>query len=254
MSSYTVKLCDIIEKESGVSIKEHMNKIRDEIFDFEYPFFNELGRKEFELDFIRNYYMREIGFETPHHFIMRLENWLVINMPYWNEMLKSEGLIKNPLINVDWTETRETERDITSSAKGQSITDGSDFATSRENSSGTTDTFNRNIETDTPDSRLQITTGADGTGVIEYASRITENKDKASSAGTTTNEGSTATKADTRTSQAGDSKDSYKDVFHVKGTQGMKTESEMLTLYRETLLRIKSDIYKEMNVLFMLVY
>lgn len=254
LSSYTVKLCDIIEREPGVSVKEHMNQIREEIFSFEYPFFNELNRKEFELDFVRNYYMREIGFETPFHFIVRLENWLHINMPYWNEMFKSEGLIKNPLINVDWTETRETERDITSATKGQSITDASDFTTGRENASGSGDSFNRNLETDTPDGRLQITTGDDGTGVIEYASRITESKDKNSFANTQTNEGSSASKADNRTSQEGDSKDKYKDFFHVKGTQGMKTESEMLELYRKTLLRIKSDIYKEMNVLFMLVY
>jgi len=246
MSSYTMELREFVDKPLGMTTREHIELLRREIFDFPYPFYDITKRAKFEEDFVRHFYMREIGFESEHLFKLKLENWLNLNMPYWNAVFLTEGMIKNPLINVDWKETRETERDTTIQSTAQSNMNGSTTATSEADSN----TFNRNVSTDTPDSRLQITTNDDGTGIIEYASAIGEDKVK----GTSTQNDNAESTTTATTQDNGTSKDKYKDEFHVIGTQGMKTESEMLMLYRETILRIQNDIFYEMNKLFMLVY
>lgn len=254
MGNYTFELREVVEKEFGMSMNDHLQALRKEIFSFPYEYFNESLREEFELDFIRNFYTREIGFETFGQFKLKLENWLSLNMPYYNELYRTEGMIKNPLINVDWTETRKTQRDIISEQKAKAEAEERANLQANEKSEGRNNSFTRDLESDTPDSRLQITTGNSGTGVIEYASQINENKN--TSEGTTNNtSNSTSTNANSGTTeQSGNSQDKYTDEFHVKGTQGMKTESEMLALYRQTLLRITKQIFDEMNVLFMLVY
>ena len=86
MASYTMPLRDYIEMWSqhipDISTRERIEIGRKKLFDFPYPIFDEKYRKEFETKFIRNFYMKEIGFETEELFKFRLENWLTINMPY----------------------------------------------------------------------------------------------------------------------------------------------------------------------------
>jgi len=245
---------ELIDKELGETVASHISRIREFLFDFEYPFYNELNRKSFEEDFIEFYYMREIGFESPFLFKLKLKNWLNLNMPYYNELFKSEGLIKNPLINVDWTETRNTERDINTNTKSVAEGETNDVATNTQTNNETANQFTRQLDSDTPDTRLQITTGQEGTGVIEYASNIGENKQNSSNQSSSHGSGQGSSKSKGETVDQGASKDVYKDVYTVRGTQGVKTESEMIVLYRKTFLRIKQDIYTEMNKLFMLVY
>ena len=254
MGSYTMQVSELVEKELGESIDSHVTRIREWLFDFPYPFYNELDRESFEKDFIEYYYMREIGFESPFLFKLKLKNWLNINMIYWNEVFLSEGLIKNPLINVDWQEVRETERDITTNTKSVAEGETNDTANNTETGSQATDNFNRKLDSDTPDSRLQITTGNTGQGVIEYASNIEENKQIGLNQFTNVGSGVGTSKSKGETVDEGNSKDKFKDTFRVFGTQGVKTESEMVLLYRNTLRRLKVDIYKEMQNLFMLVY
>jgi hypothetical protein len=65
-----------------------------------YPIFDTNYKAIFETHFIRNFYTREIGFETEGLFKFKLENWLSINMGYFNKMFESELLTFDPLINV----------------------------------------------------------------------------------------------------------------------------------------------------------
>nr|prf protein p11,lower collar [Bacillus phage phi29] len=89
MSSYTMQLRTYIEMwsqgETGLSTAEKIEKGRPKLFDFNYPIFDESYRTIFETHFIRNFYMREIGFETEGLFKFHLETWLMINMPYFNK-------------------------------------------------------------------------------------------------------------------------------------------------------------------------
>lgn len=244
MAYYTVRLRDIVESETHYgspmqpTTKERIEMGRQKVFDFDYPLFDESYRKEFETRFIRSFYMNEISEETFGLWKFKLETWLNLHMPYFNQLYRSTLLEYDPLINTDYKVTSLGKKNINFDEKGNtnvdtkidkvgskkfaedqegnvtndgnSNTDTKDNLNSENNvkghvntdtkNDGTNDvtkdgtvsdveekigsdkgnkdqkTFDRNIETDTPDSRLQITTGEDGTGVIEYASKIAEDK------------------------------------------------------------------------------
>jgi hypothetical protein len=248
MASYTMQLREYIEQASqyeSLSIRERIEKGRPVLFDFDYPIFDESYKNVFETHFIRNFYMREIGFETEGLFKFQLENWLIINMPYFNKMFESElktfEIFEN--YKMDVTQKKTVDRDQTQDTQ----TDGNN--TSNSTGNATSDSFGRNLESNNPDSRLAITT-QEGSGVIQYASAIDEATKK------TTND-STGEVIDVTnvTGTATSSFDEIEDFIETKtGKTGDQSYSKMLTEYRETLLRIENKIFKEMQQLFMLVY
>ena len=216
MAYYTVRLRDVVESEthygspSQPTHKERIEMGRQKVFDFDYPLFDESYRKEFETRFIRSFYMNEISEETFGLWKFKLETWLNLHMPYFNQLYRSTLLEYDPLINTDYKVTSLGKKNVKFDEKGNTSVDttidktgSKKFADDTEGSvtnDGTNDvtkdgtvtdveekigsdkgnkdqkTFDRNIETDTPDSRLQITTNEDGTGVIEYESKIAEDK------------------------------------------------------------------------------
>lgn len=107
--SQTIQLRKVIEsftdQDFAMSTRERIEIGRSKVFDFDYPLFNENYRKEFETKFIREYYMRNIGVETFGLFKFYLENWLLINMPYYNKLYESELLKFDPLMNTQMTTT-----------------------------------------------------------------------------------------------------------------------------------------------------
>ena len=260
MASYTMQLSEYIEQatqeDPRLSMREKIEIGRQKLFDFEYPIFDEKYRHVFETHFIRNFFMREIGFETEGLFKFQLETWLNINMPYFNKLFESELFKYDPLTEVDYhvkynrvsdktqndivdktenTTHSSTQNDtsltthresilnvengtstntennskngnsnesldgnvnengtLTSNVDTDSIQNTSSNGTSKDKTKTETNVesngksnvdvgkFERDIKTDTPDSRLQISTEDDGKGVINYASSIEEqtNKDK----------------------------------------------------------------------------
>jgi hypothetical protein len=68
MSSYTMQLREYIEQATQdieeMSIKDRIEAGRPKLFDFSYPIFDTNYKAIFETHFIRNFYTREIGFET----------------------------------------------------------------------------------------------------------------------------------------------------------------------------------------------
>src|SRR5699024_1489370 len=139
----------------------------------------------FERNFINEFYMREIGFETEELFKMRLRNWLRKNMGYYNKLFESELLKYDPLSNsrMEVHHTKENDKEQTDlrnidqksnthgTGKNDSEQTGNVDSTQRSNTNTTNDQFTRELEGDTPQNRLQLTTGAKGTGVLEYASK-----------------------------------------------------------------------------------
>ncbi|HWI49441.1 MAG TPA: hypothetical protein VNU45_14580 [Rummeliibacillus sp.] len=258
-SSYTMQLREYIEHFSQndsafMSHKDRIEKGRPWLFDFDYPIFDEDYKKTFETNFIRNFYTREIGFETEGLFKFKLENWLRINMPYFNKLFESELIKFDPLKNTDINETSNKKND--KKQNQFSNTTGTSSGTSNTSNSGTAteDDFNRDLLSDNPDTRLTITTN-DGEGVIEYASKIEEHN--------TNNTRSTNSDSDTVSTSKGDvdttanaTMNENETYFNNKiGKAGSQSYSKMLAEYRETFLRIERDIFKEMNKeLFMLVY
>lgn len=249
MASYTMQLREYIEQASQdeiLSTREKIEKGRTKLFDFDYPIFDSSYKNVFETHFIRNFYMREIGFETEGLFKFHLETWLVINMPYFNKLFESELKTFDPLMNykMDITNNKTVNRNQTQ----DSTTDGTNNSTSTGITNS--DSFGRNLESNNPDSRLAITT-QDGAGVIQYASGIDEATKK------TTND-STGEVNDTTnvTGTATATLNEIEDYIESKvGKIGNQSYSSMIKEYRETFLRIEKKIFSEMNKeLFMLVY
>lgn len=292
MASYTMELRTMIEAHSqlqpDLSTRERIEIGRKKLFDFPYPFFDETYKAVFETNFIRNFYMREIGFETEELFKFNLETWVRINMPYFNKMFESELLDYNPLFNTDMTEdsntksdkTQKDNRDITQTAKTTGTSDATNDQTSSQDvtTSGTQDgtlsedNFERRLESDTPDNRLAITPNADGTGSIEYANKIIEEKEKNSSTthNDTTgeshsdsvdkvishNEAETNSNASSIDVLASDINEIEDYINHKVGKSGSASYPQLVKEYRESLLRIEKTIFsdKETQQLFMLVY
>lgn len=293
MSSYTMQLRTYIEMwsqgETGLSTAEKIEKGRPKLFDFNYPIFDESYRTIFETHFIRNFYMREIGFETEGLFKFHLETWLMINMPYFNKLFESELIKYDPLENTrvgvksntkndtDRNDNRDVKQDL--SSNGTSSTDAKQNDTSKttgnEKSSGsgsiTDDNFKRDLNADTADDRLQLTT-KDGEGVLEYASQIEEHNENkkrdtktsnttdttSNTTGTSTldSDSKTSNKANTTSNDKLNSQiNSVEDYIEDRvGKIGTQSYARLVMDYREALLRIEQRIFNEMQELFMLVY
>lgn len=251
------------------TLKERMEKGRTMIFNFDYPFYDEKERVGFELAFIKNFYMREIGFEVEGLFQLRLDNWLNLNMPKWNRILEAERLEYDPFEIVNYT--RNTERNLDIEEKG--TTDSTGKQTDSSSSNGTSSSnqnvdvdsngrnFNRTLESTTPDDRLAITTN-DGSGVIEYATQINENlttdKNSQNTSSTVNDETSSSTNGTTNSEANASSNRTQSDdeLFneHVKGNYGSQSYMELLQRYRDVQINIYKQIFNEMEVLFMGIY
>lgn len=237
----------------NLSHKERIEQGRKKLFDFDYPIFDSSYKGIFETNFIRNFYMREIGFETEGLFKFQLETWLNINMPYFNKMFESELLDFNPLYNslleTSHTKTKDTDGEVDTSSNKDNTNTNTQSSNGTQNNS----TFGREIESDTPDNRLAITTN-DGSGIIQYASKIDEETNKSS--GTTTNkvDGSITEKGTTKGNTITDITELETYVQTKQGKVGSQSYSKMVQEYRETFLRIEKQIFEEMQQLFMLVY
>lgn len=290
MASYTMQLREYIEHatqyEEGLSHRERIEKGRKLLFDFDYPIFDESFKAVFETNFIRKFYMREIGFETEGLFKFQLETWLLINMPYYNKLFESEQMKYNPLYNSEikttYNKTKDTDTIVDTETTGDSVGTNeqkmigkqndttNDTETITNNENYTDKDFNRSVLSNTPEDRLQITTNNNGEGVIEYASSITENSDLKNGDKTTNIDG-----VNNRTSQSDRQNDingRSTDTTNVKGNTvsdvteiedyiqntvgkiGSISYPEMIMKYRESLIRIENMIHNDMQQLFMMIY
>lgn len=85
MSQYTTQLRWIIENSTKPgTVTERCTEAAPKIFNFNFPFYDESKRLDFEVMFLRHYYMQEICAETAGLWKLFLEDWLNVNMPYWN--------------------------------------------------------------------------------------------------------------------------------------------------------------------------
>jgi hypothetical protein len=253
MSSYTTQLKTIIESptqfQTGLSTRDKIELGRKTLFDFDYPIFNEAYRKDFETHFIRHFYMREIGAETEGLFKFNLETWLLINMPYFNKMFESELIEYDPLTNSKASSTHNKTLD-----RGQTdtrSTTGNTTSEETQDQTATSENFNRSLESDTPDNRLAITTN-DGEGVIEYASKIDEDKLTGNSTqNSTSNNTQDSTIDDTLNRNINDT-----ETFEMsrEGKIGIQTYAKMIQEHRSAFLRIEKQMFDEMQELFMMVY
>lgn len=257
MSTYTIQLKTLIEgytqDQENLSHRERIEIGRKQLFDFPYPIFDEAYKRTFETNLIRTFYSREIGFETEGLFKFNLETWLLVNMSYYNQLYESQNLKFNPLLNVEMNETNNRKKDRDEKVNQSSNTTGKSTSSSNASSTSSGESFNRDIKSDTPDSRLQLST-EDGKGIIEYASAIDESKENAKNTNTGKSDDTTNNDVKSLGNQTNESNEVEDYISHKVGKVGSTSYSKLVMEYRESFLRIENQIFKELQQLFMLVY
>lgn len=118
MSDYTTQIRFICESKSGLTesvgfsgIMEAIENSVDDIFNFEWPIFDEAYRVPLEIKILRHFYTREIGEETFGLWQLRLCDRLNVIMPYYNQLYRSELIKFNPMYDVDLTTEHERAND-----------------------------------------------------------------------------------------------------------------------------------------------
>lgn len=251
MSKYTTEVRYICETYAGHTESQDYMKIDDiiansidKIFDFNFPIFDESYRSVLETKIIKHYYTREIGFETValwKHFLSVRLNEI---MPKYNQLYKAESLNINPFDNMDYTEEY--------SGEGQGTNSNTDTGSMSEDISDTRDvdyTHNGNSidkYSDTPQGGLS---GLVNDTYLTNARQVTAddtdntNDDYTRDRDVTTN--------NTRNGMFSNT-DEY--LKHIKGYNGGKTFSELMTNFREMFIATDLLIIEELNDLFMGVW
>jgi len=189
--------------------------------------FNVWSKDRLATKIVNNYYMREIGFETPalfRHFAkIEMEKIMERKLP----KIYSNFLEYDPLSNVDFTET------YTRQISGETANEGSSNSTSQNASSGL------NVSSDTPQgqiSKQNILAGA-------YASQ------------TNASENDSSIEDETTTSNSGTSNTVETFTRHEEGDNGVIiTNQRLVKEFREIIVAIDEEIIQELNILFMGIY
>ena len=136
MSDYTTQIRFICESKSGLNesvgfsgIMEAIENSVDDIFNFEWPIFDEAYRVPLEIKILRHFYTREIGEETFGLWQLRLCDRLNVIMPYYNQLYKSELIKFNPMYDVDLTTEHERANDGIVDRNENSVYSGDDSRT-----------------------------------------------------------------------------------------------------------------------------
>jgi hypothetical protein len=148
MAKYTVELGEVAK--SGLKI-----------FNFEYEFYDESKKNDFEKKFINHFYFREIGVETVGRFQHYLKCKCDESLPYYNMLFKTAQIEYDLLNNYNLTET--FNKTNTKTATGNATQSGS-----TSDSSHLTGTVNHN---DT------INVEGDKTNTLKSTTDHTENTD-----------------------------------------------------------------------------
>lgn len=232
MASYTMelrKICDYYGREEvenwfkSYELSHYLTPLQIE----QITKFNVWSKDRLAKKIVDNYYMREIGFETPflfkHYALITMEKIMERYLP----KIYSNFLEYDPLSNVDFTETYTRE------IAGQTANSGSSNSTSQNNSSGL------NVNSDTPQGQISKTNILNGA----YASQ------------TNASETESEIQDNTSTENQGTSNTIETFTRHEEGDNGVIiTNQRLVKEYREIIVAIDEEIINELNCLFMGIY
>ena len=189
--------------------------------------FNVWSKDRLAEKIVDNYYMREIGFETPALFKHYAKIEMKKIMERYLPKIYSNFLEYDPLSNVDFTETYTRE------IAGQTQNQGSSNSTSQNNASGL------NVNSDTPQGQISKQALLGGS----YASQ------------TNASETESEIKDNTTTENQGTSNTVETFTRHEEGDNGVIiTNQRLVKEYREIIVAIDEEIINELNCLFMGIY
>ena len=224
------------------------------LFTFDYDFYsdNPKDKEEFEKLFIEWYYFREIGFETPERFKLKLQAKLNVIMPYYRQLALTEWdklrTVEQMMTSKSLKETSTHEQSITgnneSSSNGQSNQSGKGSSNQHQSTTNTQNGKSSNLsdgvsQASLQDGYLTSTTSVDDKGEQTLAGATTDN---------------TEVKSSQNTSGTNNQVLSETTTFTSIGDIGIQTPAYAITEWRKVLININQMIIEECNDLFMKLY
>ena len=270
-----------------MEVREMMNQpLINGVFTFDYEFYSDnLKDKEtFEKLFISHFYFREIGFETPERFKMKLQAKLNLIMPYYRQLALTEWdkvkSVEQMMTSKNLTETTSHEQTLSGTSKNTGTSSSSINQTS-EGTTTNTDTSSSSISQSTSgnnqstlsqsskESRLENGVSSvslsDGylTGVNESSQSTTDtNSSETTQSGTNTS--STSLTNNNESTQSGTAEEQATTntnqtitdttTFTSKGDIGVQTPAYAITEWRKVIINLNQMIINECEDLFMKLY
>ena len=224
------------------------------LFTFDYDFYsdNPKDKEEFEKLFIEWYYFREIGFETPERFKLKLQAKLNVIMPYYRQLALTEWdkvrTVEQMMTSKNLKETSTHEQSITgnneSSSSGQSNQSGKGSSTQEQSSTNTQNGKSSNLSDGVSQASLQD-------GYLTSTSSVDDKGNQTLSGSTTDN---TEVKSSQNTSGTNNQVLTESTTFTSIGDIGIQTPAYAITEWRKVLININQMIIEECNDLFMKLY
>lgn len=248
MASYTATLQDLAMIniwESGYQLADTKTDTliaaySDLLFDFDYPFPQADGNTSrwlsatkdiFQKEFIRNFYLREIGYETENIFKMRLQSLLTINYDkyylLYNDFLATYQIRIHQDLQIDLAKTE----DITNTASGSQNSTSTSVSTGNTNS----------MFSDVPDNRLNIV--PTGTNLAPFASTVSQDNSSANQ----NDSGNMSSQTQ------GQSQASTTSTTNTSGL-GLNNDNEQYRQFQEVFTGFFETIFRDLEVLFMQVF
>ena len=234
-----------------MEIRELMNEpMINGVFTFDYPFYsdNPLDKEEFEKLFIDYFYFREIGFETPDRFKMKLKAELELIMPYYRQLAMTE-----------WNKVKTAELMMSSKNLTETTTHEQTISGNSDLTQNNTSSLNQKSETNTSQTmndQSQVSNLSDGvssasletgylTGVSQTdntTSQTSSNKGQQSSS----NNGTSSTNSNQILSET--------TTFTSNGDIGIQTPAYAITEWRKVIINLNQMILDDLSSLFIQIY
>lgn len=227
MSKYTTEVRYICETAYGLKESKGYDNVQyilestwREIFDFDFPIFDEAYRAPLCIKILRHFYTREIGDETVGLWKLRLADKMNTIMPYYNELYKAWAIEFNPLWDTDLQTVHKLD-------KNQGLLGSTDTETE-------SDATNRNLYSDTPQGALN---GVESETYLTNARKVTDKENATSH-------------SDVKQYLA--STDDY--IEHIVGKSPGQSFSKQLSDFRNALINIDAMVIADLENLFMLIW
>lgn len=253
MAKYTIELSQIINSLTGVlppvpfsKIEESIVKAAPLVFDFTYPFYTEdsVIKKEFQENFLRNFYFQEIAHETYGRWKMRLQAKLFEIMPKYKKMHDIDSQKYNIFDNTKMTKTGTTNG--TTNATSQLDKTGNN--TNKSDTTQADTTANENIDEYSATPQGGLNGVRDGSYLTE-ARIITDNSNQKVS---TNINGSTTTSEKTAGNNTSSKEDTFTETW--QGKEGGTDYAEIKMKEYEAIVNINKLIFDDLECLFMGVF
>ena len=119
---HNLALNDLIDSQYKLSDMEVLEIARKKIFDFSYPFYDDLEkRKALETGILKHFWFDEIGQETYAYWKFELQHWFEINMDRYYTLFKTIPFQDqdDPTANTNYTETYTRDSTGKTQASGE---------------------------------------------------------------------------------------------------------------------------------------